>query len=215
MPRHAWFVLAGLALAGCENGYDYSGFQMTDFFPLDGSERMLTYGSPSETDFDLVTDIKVAEAEDLGGGLRIITYSTSKVCAEGVEECGAGWAYDFYLSADDTRGTLLHGYERADGDGRVDFDEPIMLADVRMAFGDSKNSLDIDGHDFLTTYNGNVDCEDTLNVDWECAHITLTSEPAGHWLAGDWYATAGYNLVSFKRTEDAGRWVTIDWSYVE
>ena len=213
MPRHAWIVLAGFALAGCDNGYEYSGFQMTDFFPMDGTERSLTYSTVENLDYDLKMTMLLDSVDDRGEGLRVVTFSHEKLCREGVEECGAGFVYDFKLSSDDTRGTLIHGYERADGP--VVFDTPLTLAKVRMAFGDTQTTVGVDGHDFTTTYNGNVDCEDTLNVDWECAHLTLESTPAGHWLAGEWYATPGYNLVSFQRTEDTGRWITTDWSYVQ
>jgi hypothetical protein len=214
MPRHAWFVFAGLALAGCDNEFEYTGFKMTDFFPLDGSERSLTYSNKVDLDYNLLTEMMVAEPDVLGDGRRVVTFSTSKVCHEGVEECGAGWVYDFYLSADDSGGIQLHGYERADGDGRVDFDAPLLLAAVRMAPGDVDRSTGVDGHDWTTTFaGGNEECEDTLNVDWSCALLTLESDPPGHWLAGSWWAAAGYNLVSFERTDDPGRWITSDWSY--
>jgi hypothetical protein len=209
--RTVMMALLALGLAGCDQDqFQYSGFQMVDFFPLEGDVTGWTFGNVDPgVDYRLIRTLTPEEdvnPESRGDGLVVWTWSVEAVCVEDTEDCAeTGWQYDLSLSSSSRRGVLIHGYERPDT-GFVAFDPPLELAESRMALGDATTTDNVDGHSFTSTLVGLEDCEDTLAVDWECAHLSITSEPEGHWLTGDWWATAGFNIVAFERQEDPGKW---------
>lgn len=207
--RHAWVLVATLAMAGCDNQYQYSGFQMSDFFTLNGDVVGWTFGNTDATVNHLLVRTLDPEPVINADEQAVYTWSVDAECVESAPDCGVeGFQYAIQMSVDDRRGVQIHGYERPDT-GLVEFDSPIELADVRMARGDTVDSLGVDGYDFTTTYVQNEDCEQTLQVSWDCARIELTSEPAGHWLTGVYWATPGYNIVAFQREGDVGKWRVI------
>lgn len=182
----------------------FSGYQMERFFPFDGEIIGWTFGSRSaEVEFELDRTFDPALSEIVDGTTHH-TYTTSRRCIGDVEECGQGFAWEYVMSAGGS-GVFLHAYEYGD-EGRVELDPPIALASGRMAGGDIVTSQETDGHTWVSTFDTNEDCDQTLDVDWDCGKFTLESDPPGHWLAGEWYAVSGYNIVSFKRTLDEARW---------
>jgi len=230
MYRPSIVLFAGLLLGACENEIQYSGFDMDDFFPVDGTERGWVMDN-MDTSEQYVLDIAfLGEPEVVDGDVEVFTFDASRRCIEGVEECGAGPAFSYGMSVEPLDGIRLHHYS-VDGADPVVFDTPMVLAKDKMARGDTVTTDNVDGHSFTVTFvdlerelddDGQptelapeLGCDQTLRVNWECAHLKVESTPAGHWLAGDWWAAAGYNVVAFKRTNDSGKWRTIDVSYTE
>jgi len=202
---------------------------MDEFFPLDGAERswvMENMDSPQDFLLDVTFD---GERQVLEDDSEVYTFSTAKRCIDGVDDCGAGPLYDITMSSAPLVGVRLHGYTLA-GEEPVVFNNPLVLADDKMVRGDVVTTEDVDGHSFTVTFVGleaeldddgeptgladELGCDHTMGVIWKCAHLSVESTPAGHWLAGDYWATAGYNIVAFKRVDDPGKWRTIDVEYV-
>jgi hypothetical protein len=192
---------------------------MTDFFPLDGTRSWEFANMNSQVNVvldgqlnpNLESDPAIREDDVVVHRLRY----TAR-CQEGQPECGEeGWKYDILMSADTTWGVQLWGYDTPET-GAVAFEDAIRLAEVRMAFDDFRESPGIDGHDFVSTFETvSEDCDELLSVKWECARLRLDSTPPGHWLAGTWWAVAGYNVVAWQRTNDLGKWRTTDVSWEE
>lgn len=230
MHRSMILVLAGLTLAACENPVQYSGFSMDDFFPLDGAERSWVMENMDVTE-DYLLDVAFdGEPERLSDGTDVFTFTAVRRCTEAAPECDAGPEYTMRMSSVPLTGIQIHGYSLGGGEA-VDFAAPLVLASGKMVRGDTVTTADVDGHSFTATFvdveaerdgDGNptelapeLGCDHTLNVNWQCAHLKVESTPAGHWLAGDWWATPGYNVVAFKRSNDSGKWRTIDVDFVE
>ena len=120
---------------------------------------------------------------------------------------------------------MVNGYETPEK-GKVVFTNPLRLAKSKMSRGDDIVSTEVDGHTFTTTFfdmekDGTIDvdgepideilgCDQDVGVEWECVHLVVESDPPGHWLAGDWWASPGWGLVAWKRTDDVDKWRTID-----
>jgi hypothetical protein len=211
--RRATLVMALCFGAGCDGQtISYTGYYMADFFPLDGTERSWEYGNIDvELDYKLVSELDI-EGSELSEDqrYRIFNLSTRAECLPNVDDCGAGWKYDYKIAASRGLGVTLHGYQLPGADPVV-FESPIRLADVQMKSGDSRESGEVDGHTWTTTFMGvNSDCDQTMPVDWKCGQLVLESDPPGHWLAGTWWAAAGYNVVAFERTNDPGKWRVTD-----
>jgi len=213
MSARAWPLALVCSLAACTgNPPVNNGFLMTDFFPLDGT-RTWEFSNLDET-VPYVLDgqlnpVPETDPENRDGTFIHRVRLTAR-CKEGQTECGEGWKYDYQISADNSFGIRLWGYDSPDT-GPVTFADPVVLAKARMVFDDTKESLGIDGHDFVTTFEDvSEDCDEDLQVKWSCARLRLDSDPPGHILAGTWWAVAGYNVVAWQRTGDTGKWRTKD-----
>jgi len=225
MQRPLALAMFATLLAGCPQDVFPVGFDMSDFYQFSNG-RQWTY-STLNAEVDYVIDARMDPARTLeldnGDTATIITYE--KRCLEGVEDCGAGFMYDLYMSETSVYGVAIHGYENPT-EGKVLFENRLLIAPPKMARGDSITSTDVQGHTFTSTFfdieeDGETDadgnpiaeelgCDQDVGVVWECAHFTIESDPPGHWLAGDWWTAAGWNTVAWKRTDDIDKWRTID-----
>lgn len=220
--------LLATSLVGCVQDPVPVGFDMSDFFPLDNS-RTWTFDNMDQ-DLDYFIDASLTintepgeQVTEAGDKYQILHYEAR--CIDGVEECGAGFLYDIYMS-EGPYGIALHGYETPET-GQVLFSDRLRLGPSKMARGDDIVSVDIDGHTFTSTFldiemDGTIGpdgepiaeelgCDKTMSgPEWECVHMVVESDPPGHWLAGDWWASAGWNVVAWNRTDDDGKWRAID-----
>lgn len=206
-PRLALVIV--LLGAGCPVDDPTIGYVMDDYFPFDGQVIGWTFGNMNE-DVDYVLK-RTYDPDDsvTVNEVRHHTFSTYRECLPEATDCQDGFVWEYVISGGAGRGVALHAYERP-GTGRVELDPPIRVALPRMAPGDVLTTQDSDGHTWTSTFSTIVDCEQTLDVTWSCAKITITSDPPGHWLAGDWYGQPGYNIVSFERSQDPGRWRLVE-----
>ncbi|TVQ86513.1 MAG: hypothetical protein EA397_20150 [Deltaproteobacteria bacterium] len=207
--RKVWIPMVATLAAACQPDDPTIGYVMDEYFPFDGEVIGWTFGNMNESvdyllhrTFDPDDSVTVDE-------IRRHTFTTFKECSEDAVDCEEGFVWEYVISGGAGRGVALHAYERQ-GEARVELEPPIRLANPRMAPGETLNTASSGGHAWTSTFASVEDCEQTLDVQWRCAKITLQSDPPGHWLTGDWYGQPGYNLVSFERAEDPGRWRLVE-----
>jgi hypothetical protein len=209
--RVAWLVPAAVVLlAGCTpDDPVFRGYPMADYFPADGQVLGWTFGN-RDVEVDYVLDRTFdPEASVTANDVTLHTFSTSRRCIAGVEECGAGFVWSYTFASRSGVGVFLHGYEVA-GEGAVTLDPPVKIANGHMAPLESVETAGSDGHDWTASFEELTDCYQTFEVAWQCARIHIETDPPGHWLTGDWYAVPGYNVVAFQRAGDEGLWRLIE-----
>lgn len=214
--------------AGCPGTPTPIGFTMRDFFPIDNGREWAFGNLDVELDYTIDGLLDPTAAETLESGVIIQPLVYTKVCNEGAEGCIDGPLYTLWMSQDSVDGVALWAYSEADGE-RVLFDSPLKVANAKMGLGETATSVEVDGHTFTSTFldiegdhqldrDGNplapeLGCDQGVQVEWTCAHLLVESEPAGHWLTGDYWASAGWNIVAWNRAGDDGKWRTIRADY--
>ncbi len=124
---HATLILGAAVLVGCgPANIQYSGYDIPDHFPLDGSLLVWEYRSDDSGDH-LTIEKSGSEMID---GLEIVTLTHTLTDEHGVQD----WVADIRWSSDRDTGVLLHGY--AQGEERVDLDPPVILSERSSAPGE-------------------------------------------------------------------------------
>jgi len=210
MIRRAAVLLGLLALSACPDDPDFRGYVTADFFPFDGQVIGWTFGTRDDSiDFRIVQTYDPTETVTVDGQQRHTVRSTRR-CLPEVEECGAGFVWAYTMSADSTRGVRIHAYETPES-GLVELDPPLVIGPARSFPTQIARSEGVDGHTFTSEWIAiDARCDQSFEVDWDCAHFEITSDPPGHFLAGDWYAVPGYNVVSYQRSQDSSRWRLVE-----
>lgn len=206
MTSRALTLLLPLLLCSCDNDTSFSGYMTHEYFPFDGLVVGWTFGTRDESfDYQLVQTFDPEESVSVDGQQRH-TLSATRRCLPSVESCDEGFAWAYTMSAEAIRGVQVHAYETPE-EGLVELDPPLLIAHARGQPGDEAISEGVDGHDFVSEWiTVNARCDQDFEIGWECAHFSITSDPPGHFLSGDWFAVRGYNVVSFQRGQDAARW---------
>lgn len=123
----ATLVLTAAVLVGCERGnIQYSGYDVTDHFPLDGSVLVWEYRSDDSSDH-LTIEKSGSEIID---GLEIVTLTHTLTDEDGARD----WVADIRWSSDPVVGVLIHGYTQ--DEERVDFAPPVILSERHSVPGD-------------------------------------------------------------------------------
>ncbi|TVQ91657.1 MAG: hypothetical protein EA397_08585 [Deltaproteobacteria bacterium] len=206
MSIRALTFLLPLALCSCDNDTSFSGYLTHELFPFDGQVVGWTFGTRDESfDHQIVQTFDPSETVSVGSEQRH-TLRASRRCKPSVESCDEGFAWAYTMSADAINGVQVHAYETPE-DGLVELDPPLLIAPPRSFPTEIAESQAVDGHDFESEWvTINARCDQSFEVGWECAHFSITSDPPGHFLSGDWFAVRGYNVVSFQRGYDTARW---------
>ena len=141
------------------------------------------------------------------GVTRIYDITTNRVCVSSDETCEDATLNMVRWSAVASAGVAIHGYDTP-GTGPVDFvTTPIGMADANMEVGDIVTTTGVDGHDWAAEFKSTGPCDIQWTDEWnQCVLIELTSTPEGHWMAGQYWAVSGYNVVARQLTADTARW---------
>lgn len=199
-------VLAAL-LAGCQGGYNYTGYTIHDHFPLDG-DWTWQYSQEDETvDFKLLVD-RVSPTE-VRGTTEVVTLEYKKADTEDL-------LYSVKWSSDTTSGVLIHGYtDEATGE-TADYDPPIILGDFQMVVGDS-NTVSTNGEEWVSKFVSVEDCPNYWVETWTCLKFELDNgdgdDLAGPPFAGTYWLAPNYGPSRFIPTGYADPWVLTraDW----
>jgi hypothetical protein len=210
----ASMLLVPVLIAGCTGEVEYTGLTMNGFFPFDGSERSWDFVNTDETiPHTQVSTMNPDYATHSDGTTKIYDISTAQECPSSDESCEEKWVWTLRLSSNGSQGAKIHGYDRPDT-GQVDFENAVGLTKGRMEIGETVVTESVDGHDWVAIFEAIEPCEIRWTDQWDsCARIKLESTPAGHWMAGQYWAITSYNIVARQMTEDTGRWelVYADW----
>jgi len=184
---------------------------MDSYFPFDGTAREWEYVNedPAITHTLLaVLDVDFELASD--NSTRIYNISTEQVCPGSDAACEAKWLNTIRMSSSPSAGAQLHGYS-TEAHPDVNFEKPISFTDGKMMVGESIETSDVDGHDWVATFEATEPCNIQWNDAWDnCVRIQLESSPEGHWMAGTYWAITSYNIVAKQLTGDSGRWELFD-----
>jgi len=190
-------AVAGLACTPTEPGY--SGYPVTDFFPLDGVREWSFRSADATVPYELVgtKPLEGVTATD-DGFTQIFDIRFEQVCISEDESCVDGeFAFAWQQSASQDRGAFLWGYETPAG--AVTFDPPVKLADRRTKVGDVMTT-ETGGHTWTATFLMTADCEVVWNPNWtNCMVLVIDDGGEGGGFAGTYWLATGYHIVAFER----------------
>lgn len=210
-------------LLACHGGGDqftYSGYAMHDFFPFDGERTWEFTDADPTVDHTVQATLDSAYQTVNGASVYTVNYAQCALPADSgtTPDCtpepwrisAIGW------SSDGGQGVLIHDY--TDANGVVALDPPLMVADKTGAPGDSWVTA-TDGQTFTSTFVALEACPVIMNVDWTtCAHLRVDDDadpttPTSYPLAGDLWAVAGFDVIGFQLSDDAGQWQLSNTTY--
>lgn len=206
-----------LFAAGCSggDGYAYSGYTMSNFFPFDG-ERTWTFQSedPNETSTVVATLNSTPEVID-DGQTSIFDVNYTMGCLDDAVGCTPGdWRLKtIRWSSSSGEGVQIHGFD--DGSGLVAFNPPIALTG-KDGVPDDVWTTETDAGTFVSTFDQIGDCPVYMAVDWDqCIKLSLDDDgdpatPGTHALHGDYYAVASFNVIAILGADDDAMWKLLD-----
>ena len=209
LPRITVAALLALLAAGCDPDWDDGGwgYDVSDHFPLDGSERVWVYDSLDESvEWTLLVEKTTVVHE---GDLDVVTLEHSNddtltVLAQ------VDW------SSDSTGGVRIHGYHVEDGDVSVAFDPPIQFAELEMTPGDAVET-ETGGTTFTSTFETVEGCGTFWAPSWDdegCLKFTLADgdeDPATNaYIAGSYWLVTRYGPAWLVLDAYPARWSLSD-----
>jgi hypothetical protein len=230
-----------IALTGCTpEGPGYSGYDMVDHFPLDGSERSWLYTNSAEEHKIFVEMAAERIEEDVV--VKTLEYwqtdpnnnqpSTLLYSIDWASDPIAGvriYGYTFFSdpvqendtgdSGDNADTSYSSTEEEGDESNTVAFDPPIQLGDRRMIPGESIVT-ETGGATWTATFESTAACaNDWVGGEntWTCLHIVLDDGDgdmsAGSPISGEFWTAPRYGLSWFQLTGDADQWIlaTAKW----
>ena len=201
--RNLIFAAIPLMFTACDNGgrYTYKGFEMDDYFPLDG-DRTWTYSQLQE---DVTWKMRVEKVPQ-----TIRNGSTEIVTLEYYNDDTGDLLYSVDWSSDASNGIQVWGYSDELSGDSVAYDPPVQIAERTMLTGDSVDT-DTDDRTFTSTFEGIEDCENDWRADWTCATITIDDgdgdDMNGPPFAGQWWMATSYGASRFVPTGYTDAWV--------
>lgn len=197
-----------VAPSGCaQPDFGTPGRLMDDYFELTNASEW-TYVSTDDS-FDWQNKaVRSEEGVALDEDTTVYTRSHEVQCTES-PGCEPAFLYSIDWSTSPSDGAFIHGWQLPDMEEPRPAETPIRIVDNRMNVGDIETTEGVDGHAFTSEFTRLEACP-TPGVprfaEETCVVLTVTSEPAGHWLAGTYWALTGWHVVAFERTDDTGRW---------
>ena len=198
-----------ILLTGCfaEPKYDYSGFSIYKYFPLDGSERSWKFYNTMDT-VDWLLEANMVVPHDRRGGTNVATIEYSQTEPYRL-------LYSIQWSSDSSDGIRIHGYriesdfdwvpadtgEEAGDTGAsttvtgdwVDFSPPIGIAKHQLS-PDDDVTTNTGGATFKSTFEEVERCPNNwASETWDCLRFVVESDGSDvppflgtWWLATDW-----------------------------
>lgn len=188
--------------SGCGGGtpYTYSGFRISEYFPLDGT-RTWEYAQDDETDTSRLSVEKIPETVQ-DGSTEIVTLEYS--------EKGGDLLYAVDWSSESGSGVLIHGYRDERTGASVSYDPPVTFGERDMVTGDVVETETNEGT-FTSTLEAKTACPNLWRDDWECLQFTLDDgdgdDDAGPPFAGSWWIATSYGASRFIPTGYTTPWL--------
>lgn len=201
--RKLLFAAIPLTLSACGTApsYTYKGFEMNDYFPLDG-DRSWTYSQLQE---DVTWKLRVDKVPQ-----TVRNGSTEVVTLEYYNDDTGDLLYSVDWSSDGSTGIQVWGYSDELSGDSVAYDPPVQIADRQMLTGD-QTVTETDGSTFTSTFQGIEDCENDWRPDWTCAAIDVDDgdgdDTSGPPFAGQWWLATSYGASIFIPTGYSDAWV--------
>jgi hypothetical protein len=198
MARASSFLaLAAVALTGCgTTTFDFQGDELYQYFPFNGT-RIWTYQS-TDTSLSYLLRAELQEDNELleDSRTRVYTVDFTTDCRSADDGCEEGaLAFSWKMSADSSKGTLIHAI------GEDVFDPPVRLADPQMNIGETTETASGDAT-YTATYEDFVDCPAPYwrGAPPRCAHLSLSDgeDTGASPITGDFWATVQFNVVAFR-----------------
>ena len=200
MRRAATLSLLTLLATGCTGPtYGYKGYNVPDYFPLDG-DRSWKY---VQDGLDWRLEVS-KEGSVSSGDMEIVTLDY------GVFD-PAELLYSIEWSSDVNTGVLIHSYTVEDGPSDS-FSNPIVFADPSMAPGES---IETDG--YISTFVEVITCpNDWVTEDWTCLHFQVTdgldNENSAPFV-GDWWLASAWGASWFQQPTQSSEWILSEASW--
>lgn len=212
-------LLPVLAVA-CNGGTttNYSGYTMSDYFPLDG-ERSWEYSQEDEEILWQLSVEKVTPTETVGND-EVVTLEYSQ--KDPVE-----LLYSIKWSSSASTGIEIFGYSVEATGESVSYDTPIGVADFQMRSGETVDT-EVDGVAWQGTFVGIEDCPNLWVDSWECVKMTILDDEDGNGdyeddddddagappFEGSWWLAPRYGASRFLPNGYDSDWVLsrADWS---
>ena len=182
--------------------YTYTGYRMSQQFPLDG-EREWQY---------------LNDDEEVQNPMRV-----EKLSAPVMKESTAVYTFEYYneetgdivrsvdWSSDSMNGVLIHGYVDYEAGGEeVLFEPPVVFASSEMRPGESVVT-ETGGYTFTSTLMFSGPCPNHYVQDWEdCLNLVLDDgdgdDSTGALVAGEYWLVPRYGTAWFRMTPDTDNW---------
>jgi hypothetical protein len=153
----ATLVLTAAVLVGCEHGdIYYSGNNIPDHFPLDGSLLVWKYDSEATSDH-LTVEKSGSEVLD---DREVVTLAHTLTDEDGSRD----WVADIRWSSDRDAGVLIHGYTQ--GEERLDLDPPVILSERYSVPGDVLTTYS-NGQGWISRFEGIEGCGNFWVPEWD------------------------------------------------
>ena len=230
MRKFVGTALAVAVLTGCppkQNPFGYSGTLMYELFPFDGIRTWEFISTDEELAYSLVGTMREQDpdAKVPKDGATLYTIDYTKNCRGADAGCTTGEVLrSITWSSHIEEGVRIHDFE--DANGLVEYNPPIVVATAKMERDDVAETK-ADGYTWSSTLKATEACSVQMNVDWpDCVHFTLddgdgddTTNPG---LVGDYWAIAGFNVVTFQLVsdivivdeEEVGQWELVGHDYI-
>jgi len=235
-------MLTALILTlGCDDGgqYGYAGYDMVDHFPLDG-ERSWTYTN-DDVEWKLIVEMTDDKVQVEDTTVRTFEYWQSDSLGQ-----KATLLMTASFSSDTYDGVQIHGYEvisdpvewdtanPGDDTGSggdtgttgfgpaelVEFDPPLVLADAKMAPGDTVETT-TSGGTWTSEFKYQEECPNNWIAGentWSCLYIELDDGDgdldSGAKVGGRYWIAPRYGMSWFQFAGDSSKWVLAraEWS---
>lgn len=199
------FTFALLASACGGTAYQYSGRDVYDYFPLDGS-RSWEYMNDTVVDWQMRVE-KLPNTADKGG-VEVVTLEYS------VKD-PTELLFSIDWSSDSEKGVLIHGYH-IEGGEEVRYDPPVVFGEYQMNTEDDVQT-DTDGRTFTSALVAVEDCPNYWTTDkWECLHMSIDDggSDSGAPFLGDWWIATKWGTSRFQPSEYDSPWILSkgEWS---
>ncbi len=202
--RNLTLLAMPVLLMACQpnsDRYNYQGFSMDDYFPLDG-ERSWTYSQLQE---DIVWKMNVEKVSQ-----TILDGSTEIVTLEHYNDETGDLLYSVDWSSDSSTGIQIWGFSDEQTGESARYDPPVQVADKTMLTNESTET-ETDGRTFVSTFLGLQECSNDWRSDWECAAIEIDDgdgdDNAGPPFAGTWWMATSWGTSRFIPTGYTDAWV--------
>ncbi len=194
----------GLSSVACDADYNYMGYSMYDYFPLDGSARDWTYINEDQN-ITWSLFVEMQEPSMVGNVEQVVLehsrYDTSDLLM------AVTW------SSDSSNGVLIHGYENYELGTSATFDPPVVFAEDHMAPGDTAVTS-TGGYEFTATFDLVTGCATEWTTSWgdddNCLKITLQDEDGmastNGEFTGSYWVVPRYGIAWWESDYYGGRW---------
>lgn len=220
-------LIIAMACTGSDQ-YGYAGYDMVDHFPLDG-ERAWIYSNADVPDWNL--EVQMSDDTVSTDDTTIHTFEYWQTDPNNVP---ANLLMTIDFSSDDFNGVQIHGYEvigepqewntdsgdSGDSGGAgngpaelVTFDPPLVLAEKRMAPGDSVETT-TNGTTWVSTFKFQEACPNNWisgDNEWNCLYVELDDGDgdieSGNTVSGRYWLAPRYGMSWFQLAGDTDKWI--------